>query len=144
MDVLRGLRQTASYGRGIKAAQLQHDLKADPGRLTAILDGLRRINVATRADDDRWHLSRDLRQLSLFDLCRQLGLVLSDPSLTPVHLQPLVQYLDEHERAMLGQSVDDWLTTLEAGGARPHDQTALAGGEPAKPLSQVKTGAKTG
>lgn len=138
MDVLRGLRQSAGYGRGIKATQLQQDLKADPGRLTAMLDGLRRINVATRADDDRWHLSRDLRQLSLFDLCRQLGLVLSDPSLTPAHLQPLVQYLDEHERAMLGQSVDDWLTALEADGSVP--RSALGPAEPAKPLSKAKTG----
>jgi membrane protein len=141
MEVLRGLRQSASYGRGIKAAQLQVDLKADPGRLSAMLDSLRRINVATRSDDDRWHLSRDLRDLSLFDLCRQLGLVLSDPSLTPTHLQPLVQYLDGHERAILERSVDDWLTDLQIENSDAEATTV----EPGK-LPQAGTGssAKTG
>lgn len=136
MDVLKALGQSSGYGGGLKAAQLQHELKADPGRLSAMLDSLRRINVATRSDDDRWHLSRDLRQLSLFDLCRQLGLILSDPSLTPAHLQPLVQHLDEHERDMLGRSVDEWLTALQADGVAQEADEASA----AEPLSKVKTG----
>jgi membrane protein len=141
MDVLAALRRSANYGVGVKASQLQHDLKADPGRLSAMLDSLRRIKVASRGDDDRWHLSRDLRQVSLFDLCRQLGLVLSDPSLTPAHLDPLIQHLDSHERAMLGRSVEDWLAALDGG-----DTSAVAAveGMAVKPAPKVKTGVKTG
>ncbi|HVJ33480.1 MAG TPA: YihY family inner membrane protein [Terriglobia bacterium] len=126
MDVLWVLREAASHGSGLKFYQLQSELTADPGRLAAILDNLRRIRVASRSDDDRWHLSRDLRQLSLFDLCRQLGLVLGTPSATPPHLEPLVRHLDAHEREMLGRPVDDWLAQLHA-----HDEQSVTAGKSA-------------
>lgn len=128
MDVLWELRGAAAHGQGLKFYRLQQDLHADPGRLFAGLDHLRRIKVISRSDDDCWHLSRDLRQLSLFDLCRQLGLVLGDPGAAPAHMTPLIRHLDQHERAMLQRSVDDWLSDL-------HDtvsqQSAPAGEPPA-------------
>lgn len=114
MEILRELRDAAAHGSGLKFFRLQLKLHADPGRLFASLDSLRRIKVISRSDDDCWHLSRDLRQLSLFELCRQLSLVLGDPTVAPRYLAPLTSYLDARERAMLDRSVDDWLSELDA------------------------------
>lgn len=149
MDVLWALRQVAGQGSGLKFYQLQQDLTADPGRLFAVLDSLRRIRVASRGDDDRWHLSRDLRQLSLFDLCRQLGLVLGDPAATPPHLAPLIQHLDHHERAMLKRSVDDWLadlhdTVLQQAERPDPAQTKTALPETSRPGGKSATGGENG
>lgn len=135
MDILQALRAAAGHGAGLKFHQLQQELRADPGRLYAGLDNLRRIKVAARSEDDRWHLARDLRQLSLFDLCRQLGLVLSDPTQAPTYLAPLTRHLDQHERAMLKRSVDEWLTDLDdtvsqhSEPAPTADGKSVAGGE---------------
>jgi hypothetical protein len=99
----------------LRLVQLQSALQADPNRLLAILDNLKDANILTRGENDRWHISRDLRSLTLFDLCRHLGLILSDPSDSPVKLAPLVEHLNGAEREMLGQSVDDSLTSLDRG-----------------------------
>jgi membrane protein len=140
IDILAALRQSAGHGGGLKLYQLQNQMKADPGRLFAIVDNLRQAKVVTRGDDDRWHLSRDLRQLSLFDLCRQLGLILSDPGLAPRHLEMLVRYLDQHERAMLGRTVDDWLADLDQAGAEAVRAGASAEPVAPKPVPTAKTG----
>lgn len=140
VDVLAALRDAASHGAGLKFSQLQISLQTDPGRLFAILDSLRRIKVASRGDDDRWHISRDLRHISLFDLCRKLGLILSDPSLTPAHLDPLVRHLDEHERNMLSRSVDDWLNELSAAATKDVAEDESVTEEQTKSLSKTKTG----
>ena len=142
IDVLAALRRHAAAGGGLKFLQLQGDLKADPGRLFATLDNLQRFKIISKGDDDRWHLTRDLREISLFDLCRQLGLVLSDPSLAPAHLEPLIKYLDEQERDMLNRSIDDWLTQLAKPAAAdpvPADQQKV-NAEGTKPFSKTKTG----
>ncbi|TXH34716.1 MAG: YihY family inner membrane protein [Rhodospirillaceae bacterium] len=115
LGVLRVLRGAAQHGTGLRLVQLQSDLQADPNRLLAILDNLKDANILTRGENDRWHISRDLRSLTLFDLCRHLGLILSDPSDSPTKLAPLVAHLNEAERGMLGQSVDDSLTSLDRG-----------------------------
>jgi hypothetical protein len=92
---------------------LQSELQADPNRLLAIMDNLKDGHVLTRGENDRWHISRDLRSLSLFDLCRQLGLILSDPSECPAQLTPLVEHLHAAEREMLDQSVDASLASSD-------------------------------
>jgi membrane protein len=140
LDILLALRQSAAHGGGLKFYQLQNELKADPGRLFAIMDNLRQIRVAARGDDDRWHLSRDLRQMSLFDLCRQLGLILSDPSLAPRHLGALVRYLDQHERTMLDRPVDDWLNELQQHADGNVTKSHLMDEPAAKPVQPAKTG----
>lgn len=115
--VLEELRKAARHGNGMRLIQLQTELGADPGRLLSILESLKAACILTRGDNDRWHLSRDLRSLSLFDLCCQLGLILSDPSVPPGHLAPLVSELNMAERQMLDRSVEDGLSSLD----RPSD-----------------------
>jgi membrane protein len=122
LSVLEELRKAATHGNGMRMIQLQVALGVDPGRLLSILEGLKEAAILTRGDNDRWHLSRDLRSLSLFDLCRQLGLVLSDPSVPPpAALAPLVSELNAAERKMLERSVEEGLSAPERSLERPAD-----------------------
>ncbi len=112
LGVLQQLSGAAQHGTGMRLMQLQRELRADPGRLLSTLEALKAASILTHGDNDRWHLSRDLRSLSFYDLCRQLGLILSDPTDDPGSLAPLVDRLNAAERGMLASSVEEGLSSL--------------------------------
>lgn len=126
LAVLAQMRKAAIHGNGKRLIQLQDELGADPGRLLAILEILKSASILTRGDNDRWHLSRDLRSLSLYDLCCQLGLILSDPSIPPGKFAPLVEELNKVERQMLDQSVEDALASVDRPPTSNRDSAAPA------------------
>jgi membrane protein len=109
------LKQARSVGAGLRAQEIIRHLQADPLRMLTILEVLKDAHIAAINDSGRWILSRDLNSLTLHQLCRTLGLTLSNREGGRVpQTGSLVDRLAGEETRMLSQTVEEALKSIEA------------------------------
>jgi membrane protein len=108
------LRQARSHGVGVRTQDFVKELRADPMQMHALLELLQRANVIAHSDRGRWVLTRDLTAMTMHYLCRVLGISLAGGESGSVpRVGPLIDRLDKEEQAMLGQSVEEALASLD-------------------------------
>lgn len=115
LATLAELSRAQQHGGGLRIEQLISGLTADPNRMLAVLDTMKASRLVARSDNNRWMLARDLESYSLHDLCRELGLSLSEAGDEIVPLvKPLLEELAAQEREGMGDSVAGALRRIGA------------------------------
>lgn len=82
LAVLNVLAVAARDGRMVRSSKLVETARIGPARLSELTETLQRKGYVTRAEKGAWVILRDLNQVSLHQLVRDLGLRLS-PEISP-------------------------------------------------------------
>ena len=108
------LKQARAHGAGMRMQDVVKELHADPMRMLGILETLKEAHVVALNDSSRWVLARDLASLNLHELCRILGISLTNRDVgRDARVGSLVERLAAEEDKMLAQSVEEALATIE-------------------------------
>jgi membrane protein len=108
------LKQARAHGAGLRTQDVVRELQADPMRMLGILELLKEANVVALSDGSRWVLARDLTSLNLHQLCRVLGISLTNRDIgRDQRVGTLVERLAAEEDKMLSQSVEEALASME-------------------------------
>jgi membrane protein len=114
LAALMVLKQARAHGAGLRTQEIVRELHADPMRMLGILETLKDANVVALNDGGRWILARDLASLSLYQLCRILGISLTNRDVgRDARVGSLVDRLAAEEDEMLSQSVEEALASIE-------------------------------
>ena len=118
LAVLALLRTARAHGKGFKTQEIVKDLQADTIRMQTTLETLKAAHIIALNDAGRWLLARDLKTLTLHQLCQTLGISLSQPEGGRMpRLGALVETLAEEERNLLERSVEAALDAAEPAAA---------------------------
>lgn len=123
IELLDHLYIAGNKGIPIKRRQLEHRMSITGPRLDEVQTRLKSQNWISLADNDRWVISRDLAELTLYDLMRALGLGLGQISNSNSKCKPskntdcwrkkynnLIKNADNTEKETLGLSIKQIIT----------------------------------
>lgn len=125
------LKQARAHGAGLRTQDVVKELHADPMRMLGLLETLKEANVVALNENARWILARDLGSLNLHELCRILGISLTNRDVgRDARVGSLVERLAVEEDKMLSQSVEEALASIEIPAPAPEEEAAPATSRP--------------
>ena len=122
IGVLRQLDRARPDGRGVSRRRLLDALRVSGPMIDEVLDALKCHRFTERTDEDRWVLSRDLQQVTLYDLAAVLGAALRSDKDQPIgairnldgdwvgRVADLLRQADEAQYTMLTTPLADLMT----------------------------------